>query len=197
MRRALLAALLAMALVPAAAQTLYKWVDAAGKVYYSDRPPPKGFEGRVEKIEADVPATPAMPAEAVPALPRAAPHEVPAPGGDMAAKRRALREQLWARVDVARQKVEAARKALASGSDIAVEDRRTFIQRVDGPPEQALAMRSNCRVVKDAGGKDVAQCAASIPNDAYRERVEKLEEALHVAEDQLDEALTAYRRGVD
>ena len=196
MRRALAACALLAALAPASAQTLYKWIDASGKVYYSDRLPPKGFEGRVERIAPDTPA--GGPAPRNPLEPQALPREVAPPPADIAAKRRALREQLWARVQDARDKVEAARKALAEGSDIAVEDRRTFVQRVDGPVDQALAMRSNCRAMKDAvTGKPVAVCAASIPHDAYRERVEKLEEAVKVAEDELDQALTAYRRGVD
>jgi len=193
-RRALAAfAFLLLAALPASAQVLYKWVDASGKVHYSDRMPPKGFDGRVEKIETDIPASPVERPAVAPRAPAAIP-----PQADLATKRRALREQLWARVDAAREKVEAARKALETGSDIAVEDRRTFVQRVDGPANQALALRSNCRVAKDAAtGRDAAVCAASIPNDAYKERVEKLEEALRVAEDELDQALTAYRRGVD
>ena len=196
MRRAIAAAVLLAAMGPAAAQVLYKWIDASGKVYYSDKLPPKGFNGRVEKIETDVPATP-LPPDRVPADPRATPREV-SPPSDVAAKRRATREALQARVDAARAKVEAAKKALDQGSDIAVEDRRTFIQRVDGDPAQALTMRSNCRVAKDAAtGKEVAVCAASIPNDAYKERVEKLEEALRTAEGELDQALSDYRRGVD
>ena len=194
MRRALAAVALALVAGPAAAQVLYKWVDESGKVQYSDRLPPKGFTGRVEKIEPDVAPTPT---ERIPPEPRVAPPAAKPAPEDLATKRRALRDQLWARVDAARAKVEAARKALAQGSDIAVEDRRTFVQRADGPPAQALALRSNCHVVKDAGGKDVAMCASSIPNDAYRERVEQLEEAVRVAEQQLDDALTAYRRGVD
>lgn len=194
MRRALAAAFLLAAMAPAAAHVLYKWTDASGKVYYSDKLPPKGFNGRVEKIETDLPATPA---DRVPLDPGIAPR-VAAPAGDVAAKRRATREALGARVDAARAKVEAAKKALDDGSDIAVEDRRTFIQRVDGNPAQALSLRSNCRVAKDAAsGKDVAVCAASIPNEAYKERVEKLQEALRTAEGELDQALSDYRRGVD
>jgi len=195
--RSLVAAFLMLVVAgPASAQVLYKWIEASGKVYYSDRLPPKGFNGRVEKIDPDVPAMPG-PTERIPIDPRVLSREA-APAGDVAAKRRATREALQARVEAARAKVEAAHKALDEGSDIAPGDRRTFVQRVDGDPAQALAMRSNCRVAKDAAtGKDVAVCAASIPNDAYKERVEKLEEALRVAEEELDLALTAYRRGVD
>jgi len=175
-----------------AAQVLYKWTDASGKIVYSDRPPPKGYAGKVERIDASDP--PANPAPAPAATPRElSPPRTP----DIAARRRETREALAARVDAARAKVEAARTALAEGADIAVEDRRTFVKRVDGPPQQALAMSSNCRIAKDANGKEVAVCATSIPNDAYNDRVAKLEEALRVAEDDLDQALTAYRRGVD
>lgn len=192
MRALLIAIAVALVALPSVAQVLYKWTDPEGKVIYSDRLPPKGFAGKVEKIEPDVAPTPT---DRPPVEPRAAPAPSPAaaaPGG-LAAQRRSTREKLQARVDAARAKVEAARKALDEGSDIAPEDRRTLVQRVDG----STALRSSCRIAKGSDGKNVTLCAASIPTEAYRERVEQLDAALHAAEGELDEALSAYGHGVD
>ena len=43
---------IALACGEAAAQVLYKWMDADGKTQYSDRPP-KNFAGPVTRLEAD------------------------------------------------------------------------------------------------------------------------------------------------
>ena len=55
----LAAAALALACVSwaAEAQVLYKWIDADGKVQYSDTPP-KNPKGPVTRIEPDVAPTP-------------------------------------------------------------------------------------------------------------------------------------------
>jgi hypothetical protein len=45
--RLLIALAALLAVTPASAQKLYKWVDQAGKVHYSDQPPPQN--ARVEK----------------------------------------------------------------------------------------------------------------------------------------------------
>jgi hypothetical protein len=45
--------LLAIALVAAAAIPIYKWVDEAGTIHYSDQPPPSGYEGEaLERLPA-------------------------------------------------------------------------------------------------------------------------------------------------
>lgn len=46
----------ALAVSPAFAGKLYKWVDEAGNISYQDRPPPEG-QGRVEEREVRVPGT--------------------------------------------------------------------------------------------------------------------------------------------
>lgn len=69
-----LAALLAL-LPPAAAQ-VYKWVDANGKVQFSDQPPPnaKAQAVKIPKTSGSAPAAaPAAPAAAVPSASAAAP----------------------------------------------------------------------------------------------------------------------------
>jgi hypothetical protein len=54
--RLLIALAALLAVTPASAQKLYKWVDQAGKVHYSDQPPPQ--DARVEK-KLEVRAKPA------------------------------------------------------------------------------------------------------------------------------------------
>src|SRR5258707_8323400 len=96
----------------AAAQTLYKWVDKDGRVHFADKPP-VGFKGEVTKIQADaqpdvvVPRASAPRASAPRAQPQAEEGDKDKPV-DAATRRRELREQLTARLSLARAKLEAA-----------------------------------------------------------------------------------------
>lgn len=184
----------ALAAAPAGAQVLYKWVDANGRVVYSDRLPPKGFIGKVERIEPDAPATPVE--AAPPVVPRPAAETAKAPP-DMATQRRATRVRLQANLDAARERVEAARKALTEGSDPQSDDRRIIQQRVDGTTPTTTTLRNNCRTTRGADGKDSVMCPTALLNEEYFARVEQLEEALRKAEEDLSAAELAYRRGVD
>src|SRR3954468_9631871 len=85
----------------AAAQVLYKWTDRAGRVIYSDKLPPKGFDGTVVPLQPDPPPE-AVPAEGIkrPPAPAPATH-------DIATQRREARERLQAGIDAARAKLEA------------------------------------------------------------------------------------------
>ena len=58
--RALGAALLALAIAPAGAQTMYKWVDEKGTTHFSESPPPEGSKTKATKVEPKVtpPSTP-------------------------------------------------------------------------------------------------------------------------------------------
>ena len=212
--------LLALAAPAAFAQVLYKWIDANGKVVYSDRMPAKGFNGSVEKIETD-------PAPDNPPAPRPNPNspakktETSGPAVDVAKQRRETRERLQAQLESAQVRFEAARKALEDAQDPREEDRRVVQRRIDpnsaaanaagvatssssaapdagaASPGIGMAPRANCRTTKDANGKDVKTCATSLLTDEYLERVEKLEELLRAAEEQLTLAQRNYRRGVD
>src|SRR5205085_12348761 len=51
-RNSIVAALVALAAIPLAAQTLYKLIDKNGKVTYVDTPP-KNFDGQVIPVEID------------------------------------------------------------------------------------------------------------------------------------------------
>ena len=197
----LVAALLALACaaIGAQAQVLYKWIDADGKVQYSDTPP-KNPNGPVTRIERDVAPTPspAIPMKAEPA--RAAPKAEPAaPASDIAAQRRAKRAMLEARLNQARDKLDAAKKALAEASGPEPKERQVFRQEIkqgQGGMHGLSSARANCKeVVKD--GKKATMCSGMYATDAYYERVAKLQVAVRQAEEDLDEAEQAWRRGVD
>jgi hypothetical protein len=188
------AVLLALAAFPAAAQTLYKWTDANGKVQYSDRAP-KGFAGEVTRIEVDVdkatlPATP-------PAAAGKPTGSAPAAAEDIAAKRRATRARLEARLATARDNVDAAKKALASSESPEPEERQIVQQRATSGGMHGMTGRSNCRQETDKNGVAVVMCPTAVPGPEYHERVAKLEEDLRRAEEELDAAERAWRRGVD
>ena len=211
----LLAAAVAISL-PLGAQTLYKWIDAQGRVQYSDKPP-KDFKGEVTKLESDPLPTATVPAR--PASPKAAPEAAP-PATDLNAQRRAIRERLGANVKLAREKLERARKALAEAGGPEPEERQVIQQRVaqgGGNPKplpipntdptqgrtagggmHGMTARSNCREVTLADGKTkTVICPTSVPGEAYFDRVRRLEEEVAKAEEELEAAQTAYRRGVD
>jgi hypothetical protein len=214
-RAALAAALLALAAPAAIAQVLYKWTDRSGRVVYSDKLPPKGFDGTVTPVEPDVPADAAPPAVVRDGLKRSAPPPSPR---DIATQRRDTRERLQANIDAAGTKLEAARLALAEAEVPGEDDRRVIQQRQDGAqrpitpmpadvdpdvnavlggvPETPL-QRPNCKTTKAANGRVSTMCSRSIPTEEYYARVEKLEQAVREAQAQLDAAQEAYRRGVD
>jgi hypothetical protein len=215
-----LAAVAAVALAiccgDAAAQVLYKWVDADGKTQYSDRPP-KNFTGTVTRMEPD---------EQPPAAPRFVPQK---PGGkaadaaqetvaappDASAKRRELRRKLEADVANARAKLDFAKAALEAASSPNDDERQVIQQKVEkGRPAPGAgsastggmmgsggmhggAPRSNCKTVKGSDGRTITTCPTAVPNDAYYDRVKQLEDAVKTAEEELSAAELAYRRGVD
>lgn len=185
---------------PAVSQVLYKWIDANGKVQYSDRPP-KDMTG-VTRIEPDTPATPAPAAPAAPAKAAVDPKAPPTRAQDPAGKRRAVRNELERNLELARANLEAARTALAQGSSPEPEERQVVQQQVKsgkgGGGMHGLSLaRSNCRPSVDKNGKAGVMCPASTPNEAYYDRIAKLEEAVRNAEEELAQAEQAWRRGVD
>ncbi len=171
-------------------QTLYKWTDRDGKVQYSDKPP-IGFAGEVERIEVDPTAnTTVIPA---PREPAAAPKAAP---GDVAAKRRIVREQLQAAVERARAKLELARASLAVAGGPDDDERRVLQQRFDTQVAGTASARGNCRPIQQ-GDRTVFMCPTLVPNESYYERIGKLEDAVKEAEAEAAAAEDAYRRGVD
>jgi len=206
MKRTAILVVLLLAAASAWPQALYKWTDKDGKVQYADKPPLR-FEGPVTKIEIDVPADPDPAAKAR------------ASGGpatsEVVTRRRAVRVALAAQVARARDRLEAAKTALAA-ADAPLEDERQIMQqRVDqkqptpGSGSQSTggmlgmggmlggAERSNCRVEQQADGRKVTTCPTYVPSEAYYERVQRLEEDVRRAQEDVDAAEAAYRRGVD
>jgi len=196
----LAAAAIALACIaaPAPAQVLYKWIDADGKVQYSDTPP-KNPTGPVTRIEPDAAPTPSAPRAPAPKAAAPAPAKAEAPEPDMATQRRTKRTALEARLKQAQARVDAAKKALAEAAGPEPEERQVFQQEMkkgQGGMHGLSAARSNCRkVVKE--GKQTTVCPAMFATDAYYERIAKLEIELREAEEELAEAETAWRRGVD
>jgi hypothetical protein len=207
-------ALFAVALAGgAAAQALYKWVDADGKTQYSDRPP-KDFKGAVTRIEPDEQPAPLSPYRA-PRAGVAAGQDGAAQLPDVAGERRELRRKLAAAVTNARDKLAAAKAALEAGGVPQDDERQAVQQRVDaatpapGPGSASTggmlgnggmlggAPRSNCTKSKGSSGQVVVTCPTLVPNDAYYERVRKLEDDVRAAEEELAAAEQAYRRGAD
>ena len=195
-----LAAWLAAGLVLAAsgafAQAIYRWIDADGKVHYSDHLP-KGYSGPVTRIEADRPADPAP--AATPGVTIIKPPKrteiSPEPVQDIGMQRRARREDLEKRVEAAREKLAAARKARDEAPDAQADE--TQIVRRNMDPTYGGMPRMNCRDGTDVNGNKVVMCPVSVPNDAYYERLRKLDDDLAKAQQDLDDAQQAYRRGVD
>ena len=199
MRGLALVALLFLA--PAAqAQVLFKWTDAQGQTHYGDRVP-KGFAGKVERIEPPEPVDPPVPRAApADAPPKAVPRpevKKAEPVVDIGKRRRETRERLRADVESAEARLEQA-KALREAGDGTRDDERQVIQQAaNRPGALPAAGRSNCRVMVGADGKSALMCPAVIPNEAYYDRIKGLDEAVKQAERDLDRAKEAYRRGVD
>jgi hypothetical protein len=195
---------IALAAASASAQVLYKWTDKDGKVQYADKPPTL-FDGPVTKIEIDVQPD---------ATARARAREGPE-SSQIAAKRRAIRTQLAAEVARTRDRLEAARTALAMADSPREDERQVAQQRLDqarptpGADSRSTggmlgmggmlggAERSNCRVEQQQDGRKVTTCPTYVPGDAYYERIRELEEAVRRAQADVDAAEEAYRRGVD
>lgn len=215
--RPLAAAAIALALVAipgqAAAQVLYKWVDGDGKTQYSDKPP-KTFAGTVTRITPDEQPATEAPYKAPRAKAKGADDATAPQPPDLATARRDLRRKLAGDLALAKARLAAA-KAAVEGAVPQDDERQVVQQRVEkGRPApgggsastggmlgsggmHGGAQRSNCKTVKDASGRIVTTCPTSVPNDAYYERAKRLEDDVLAAEQELEAAERAYRRGVD
>lgn len=142
-----LAGFFAFAANSALAQTLYKLIDRNGKVTYSQEAP-KDFDGKVIRIDVD-PNRNSATLGVAPGTP-----SVQQPEAAAAAAKR---------VTQARERLEAARKALADAREHPAEDETTFVGKVGGG-------------------------ARSVPTQAYQERLAGLERAVKEAEDELEKA---------
>jgi len=175
-------------------QVLFKWTDAEGKIQYSDRPP-KDFKGPVTRIEPMYEKESPILPKPVAAPPEARKESVE-PVTDLAAKRRAIRKQLEARLTQARDNLEAAKKALTEAAP-ELDERQVIQQRAASGGMHGMTGRSNCRQEVGGDGRKVLMCPTMVAGPTYFDRVAKLEQALARAEEELSAAELAWRRGVD
>jgi hypothetical protein len=153
LRHALTFALAAMlAAPPATAQTVYKLIDRNGKVTYSEEPP-KSFDGKVIRIDIDPNANRAS----LGTGPKVDPGQPKEKAEAKAKAEAASREE---RLERAKQKLEAARKALDDAKQ--------------NPGE------GDVRWLGNVGGG-----ARQVPTEAYQQRLANLEHAVKEAEDEV------------
>jgi Domain of unknown function (DUF4124) len=150
MRSIIAIAIAATLALPAGAETLYKLIDKNGKVTYSEEKP-KSFDGQVIRIDIDTNANTAT-----------LPKPPPAGGANRAKSEdpQVKRDRQEDRVRIAREKVEAARKALEDAQNNPGEGEITFIGKVGGG-------------------------ARPVPSEAYQARLLQLEQKLKMAEEEL------------
>ena len=149
-----LALLLIDAATEAHAQTLYKLTDSSGEVTYTDAVP-KGFRGTVKRLDIDT-------SESVAVLTPGARGQAQATAPDYAEiiRRRALVDD-EARIIQARERLEAARQALAAAQESSTPDDWIYFG-----PNNPLGMRR-------------------APRPEYQARLENLERNVQIAEEQL------------
>lgn len=187
--RALALALVAVLSLPASAQVLYKLIDRNGRVTYSDSEP-KNFDGTVIRLEPDT-FTNIVPATKADGGPRAE------PGSGVAETRRRVREELEKKLRAAQARAESARKAKDEGGEPLPEELQTIQHRHPPLRSGQQPPNPNCFAARDASGAAVLHCPTRIPGDAFYERQKKLAEELQRAEEELELAERAYRRGTD
>jgi len=206
-----IASFVALVAADAWSATFYKWVDKDGGVHYGDKPP-KGVEARPVEVDPDAHVTAGSPAPATGAgLPGTA------PGTDILTQRRETRERLETNLAKARERLDLAQKALAEFTGTG-EGEQQYIQREVSPtpptgptptPLQGggpgavqggmlgMAPGQNCRQVKTSEGKTVLICGGVVPSEDYYKRLAELENEVKIAQQAVDDAEVAYRKGVD
>ncbi|MGZ5032700.1 MAG: DUF4124 domain-containing protein [Usitatibacter sp.] len=158
----------------AAAQTLYKLIDKNGKVTYSEKPP-KDYDGQVIPMNID-PKANTMAAPKAPA-----PQREQAEGKGATENEKIIRRRIVTdsdRLQEARDRVEAARKAYEDARDNPGEEDLNWIARGASPQGAPKAP-----ALPQPGQKGTG--ARPVPTDEYVARVAALEKAWHDAEEQL------------
>ena len=143
------AAAIAAVATAAGAQTLYKLIDKNGKVTYSETAP-KDFPGQVIRIDID-------PNRNTATLPKPKEGELSAPARSAAGPNAAPN------IQAAREKLEAAKKALADAQQNPAEGEVTFLGNKGGG-------------------------VRPVPSDTYQKRLEVLEQQVKSAEAELARA---------
>jgi hypothetical protein len=175
-----------------AAQTLYKLIDKDGKVTYSETPP-KDFDGKVIRMDID-PKANTMNAPKAPAPQAAQPEGKPVSENEKIIRRKVVTNS--DRLQAAREKVEAARKAYEDARDNPGEDDVSWIARgantrptAQGAPQQGPQQTSpgtpKAPAVPTQLMNPKMSGARPVPTDEYAARLVALEKAWHDAEDEL------------
>jgi hypothetical protein len=193
---------LAMSAPNAHAVTLYKLVDVDGKVTYAELPP-HDYHGRMIPMDIDVQTSAAQVTKATTPAPEQAAPKAEKPEPDYLSRRRATRAALDARLKRARDRLEAAKAALANltmqEDDVRivmkeVKEKTRSDTRPPGSPDPR--MRPGCKDLF-ANGRHKYMCPGGAPNENFIARASALEEEVKQAEDEVEEAEVAYRKGVD
>jgi predicted lipid-binding transport protein (Tim44 family) len=145
----------ALAAMPVAAQTVYKLIDRNGKVTYSEQPP-KDFDGKVIRIDIDPNANRAS----LGTGPKTDAGQSKGKAEETKAKAKAEAASHEERLEQAKQKLDAARKALEDAQQ--------------NPGE------GDIRWLGNVGGG-----TRPVPTEAYQQRLAKLEHAVKEAEDEV------------
>ena len=170
------------------AQTVYRHVDKDGKVTYSDKPPKQGENASEVVIKQDQNVVPSVKTNG-----GSAEAGVNKKLEKAAEKRVTSREKLEADLAAARERLANAKAELEAARNPGDEDFRTIQRQVEQPPKN----NPNCIKSRRPDGKEIVICPANIPTPEYLERVEKLERAVTLAEENVRSAEEALRRGTD
>lgn len=181
------------AALSAHAQVLYKYVDEKGRVTYSNEPPGPGDTRSVTRIEAS-PQTNVVES--------ARPNATTARIAAKLAERDSKIDQLKAEVEAARKRLAETEAARDGGKDVRDDERQWTISRPDpgAKPDKdgKLPGRNGtvtCQIRTAPDGEKRAFCPPiPVPNEAYYERQNKLNQAVADARRALEDAEHDARR---
>lgn len=166
-------------------------MDENGRVIVSDKQP-KGV--KFERIEYDPNAN-------ILDSPKRSSERKLAPADSVDARiseRIRLRDRLQAQLSAARDRLAAAREALANNHDPKEDEWQPTVTHPDNggkPNSKGVITGRNGRVVCNRDGSGRVVCpAVPVPSAAYRERLEALQQAVQAAEEAVRIAEVNYRR---
>jgi Domain of unknown function (DUF4124) len=199
MKRFSLVLLLTLASLQAGAQVLYKYVDANGKVTYSDKAPKAGE--KAERIQADTKTNVMNSPAGVSGGASSIGKEGSADVNVRIKERVALRDSLKGQVDAARAELERAKLALEEGKTPREGEQRIIVKpatvRVKDGTIVTVPTVINPVSSPTIGNLTPTPAGQNVVTrtDAYSERIAGLEAAVKEAEAKLELAETNYRRG--
>jgi len=188
----------------AEAVTLYKLVDSKGSVTYTESPP-YGFNGKVIPVDIAFDTNPIPPKPPRAVTIDKAEAIVQAPEPDYLTKRRATRAALETRLMQARRGLDDAKLALANAKMEPEEQQIVMVptakqqQRPGEISQDTPSMRTDSKMCGHVmrNGRLIQACGRVVGNENFAARMNQLEEQVKRAEEEVAEAETAWRRGVD